>query len=63
VNRYNFKQIEKKWQQIWDEKKNFQSNKNSKKKFYCLEMFPYPIWENSYGTRQKLYYWGCIIEI
>jgi leucyl-tRNA synthetase len=42
VNRYNFKQIEKKWQQIWDEKKNFQSSKNSKKKFYCLEMFPYP---------------------
>ena len=42
MNRYNFKQIEKKWQQTWDEKKNFQSNKSSKKKFYCLEMFPYP---------------------
>jgi leucyl-tRNA synthetase len=42
VNRYNFRQIEKKWQQIWGEKKNFQSIKSSKKKFYCLEMFPYP---------------------
>ena len=42
MNRYNFKQIEKKWQQNWDEIKKFQSSKSSKKKFYCLEMFPYP---------------------
>jgi leucyl-tRNA synthetase len=42
LNRYNFKQIEKKWQQNWDEIKKFQSSKSSKKKFYCLEMFPYP---------------------
>ena len=42
MNRYNFKQIENKWQKIWEEKKIFQSKKKIKKKFYCLEMFPYP---------------------
>ena len=42
MNRYNFNILEKKWQQIWDKKKEFKSSKNPKKKFYCLEMFPYP---------------------
>ena len=43
MNRYNFKSIEQKWQKIWDEKKTFSSKVDkSKKKFYCLEMFPYP---------------------
>jgi len=43
VERYNFKEIETKWQKIWDIEKKFstQIDKN-KKKFYCLEMFPYP---------------------
>ena len=43
MNRYNFKKIENKWQNLWDENKSFRSviDKN-KKKFYCLEMFPYP---------------------
>ncbi len=41
--RYNFKQVENKWQKFWEDKKIFSTkiNKN-KKKFYCLEMFPYP---------------------
>ena len=40
---YNFKAIEKKWQKKWKEKKVFQVKKDSKKKkFYVLEMFPYP---------------------
>ena len=43
MNRYNFKTVESKWQQIWEEKQSFKSEKNQKKKkFYCLEMFPYP---------------------
>jgi len=43
VTRYNFKNIENKWQKIWDEEKVFQSKiDKNKKKFYCLEMFPYP---------------------
>ena len=42
-NRYNFKVIEDKWQKFWDKNKSFKTNINkNKKKFYCLEMFPYP---------------------
>jgi len=41
-SRYNFTEVEKKWQQRWSEKKNFKSNQKKRKKFYCLEMFPYP---------------------
>tara|TARA_B100000035_G_scaffold249075_1_gene217849 strand:- start:827 stop:1519 length:693 start_codon:yes stop_codon:yes gene_type:complete len=43
VDRYNFKEIENKWQSYWDKNNSFKSvvDKN-KKKFYCLEMFPYP---------------------
>jgi leucyl-tRNA synthetase len=43
MERYNFKTVEKKWQNFWDNNKTFvaQLDKN-KKKFYCLEMFPYP---------------------
>jgi leucyl-tRNA synthetase len=43
MNRYNFKVIEKKWQDFWISNKSFQSKiDKNKKKFYCLEMFPYP---------------------
>ena len=42
MDRYNFKLTENKWQKIWDKNKSFKSTINSKKKFYCLEMFPYP---------------------
>jgi len=43
MERYNFKKTEKKWQDYWEKNKSFKCeiNKN-KKKFYCLEMFPYP---------------------
>ena len=41
--RYNFKNIEEKWQIFWHDNKLFKADLNSKKpKFYCLEMFPYP---------------------
>ena len=41
--RYNFKEVESKWQKNWEDKKVFKSKKDTdKKKFYCLEMFPYP---------------------
>ncbi len=43
MNRYNFKIIENKWQKKWDTEKVFEAKiDKSKKKFYCLEMFPYP---------------------
>ena len=40
MERINFQAIEKKWQNKFKNKKLY-SDKNSKK-FYCLEMFPYP---------------------
>ncbi len=43
TNRYNFKTVEEKWQEKWLKSKVFSSQiDKSKKKFYCLEMFPYP---------------------
>ncbi len=43
VERYNFKIIEEKWQKFWEKNKIFQTKiDKKKKKFYCLEMFPYP---------------------
>jgi len=43
VSRYNFKIVEKKWQEYWEKHNSFKSIiKKDKKKFYCLEMFPYP---------------------
>jgi len=39
---YNFKKIESKWQKKWEDKKIFQVKESRKKKFYVLEMFPYP---------------------
>ncbi len=38
----DFKKIEKKWQKRWEKKKIFQTKKSSKRKYYNLEMFPYP---------------------
>jgi len=43
MERYNFKIVESKWQKFWERNKTFKSELDkSKKKFYCLEMFPYP---------------------
>ncbi|WP_440653298.1 leucine--tRNA ligase [Candidatus Pelagibacter sp. HIMB1542] len=43
MDRYNFKIVEKKWQKYWEENNSFASKiDKTKKKFYCLEMFPYP---------------------
>ncbi len=43
MERYNFKLVEDKWQRFWDKNKSFKSEiDKNKKKFYCLEMFPYP---------------------
>jgi len=43
MDRYNFNSVEKKWQKHWNDNNVFKSEINqNKKKFYCLEMFPYP---------------------
>ncbi len=40
---YNPQEIEKKWQQKWEKDKIFQVKKDKrKKKYYVLEMYPYP---------------------
>ena len=43
MERYNFKNVEEKWQEIWSKNNSFSKKINQNKdKFYCLEMFPYP---------------------
>ena len=43
VLNYNHKEIEKKWQDYWAENKTFKTSDNlGQKKFYALDMFPYP---------------------
>ena len=43
MERYNFKTVEQKWQKLWEKNKVFSTKVDkNKKKFYCLEMFPYP---------------------
>ena len=43
MERYNFKLIESKWQEYWVKNNSFKTKLDrNKKKFYCLEMFPYP---------------------
>lgn len=40
---YDHKAIEKKWQHYWEEHKTFKTSEDpDKKKFYALDMFPYP---------------------
>ncbi|MEB7384981.1 leucine--tRNA ligase [Staphylococcus xylosus] len=40
---YNHNEIEKKWQDYWEEYKTFKTSDNlGQKKFYALDMFPYP---------------------
>ena len=43
MERYNFKKVEEEWQKKWESSKEFSTKVDrTKKKFYCLEMFPYP---------------------
>lgn len=40
---FNHKEIEKKWQSYWEEHKTFKTTDDvGKRKFYALDMFPYP---------------------
>ena len=41
---FDHKQIEPKWQKYWDEHKTFKTDcyDDSKPKYYCVDMFPYP---------------------
>ena len=44
VKEYNFKEVEKKWQEYWDKNKTYKVNNHEpgKENEYCLIEFPYP---------------------
>jgi leucyl-tRNA synthetase len=43
TGKYEFQRIEEKWQKIWADQKTFEVREDpGKKKFYLLEMYPYP---------------------
>ncbi len=42
MTRYNAAETEPRWQKIWADQDVFRANDNGAKKFYALEMFPYP---------------------
>lgn len=43
MRKYDFKNVEKKWQKFWDDNNTFATSKDySKPKFYALVEFPYP---------------------
>ena len=39
---YNIRDIEKKWQNKWEENPDSQFKKTKMGNYYCLDMFPYP---------------------
>ncbi|MEH7389055.1 leucine--tRNA ligase [Bacillus sp. JJ1474] len=40
---FNHQEIEKKWQTVWEENKTFKTSEDKgKRKFFALDMFPYP---------------------
>ncbi len=42
-DKYNFSEIESKWQKVWEDTKAFKVTEDpDKEKYYVLEMFPYP---------------------
>jgi leucyl-tRNA synthetase len=43
IERYNAAETEARWQKVWDERGTFTTpNDDARKKYYVLEMFPYP---------------------
>ena len=42
MENYNPLVVEHKWQSFFEKNQIFKTKKNLEKKFYCLEMFPYP---------------------
>jgi leucyl-tRNA synthetase len=64
MSRYNFKKVESKWQIFWDKNNFFKSEiNNNKKKFYCLEMFPYPSGKIHMGHVRNYTLGRCISQV
>ena len=56
MREYNPKDIEQKWQDIWDEKETFHAtDEKNKKKFYALIEFPYPSGEGLHVGHPRPY--------
>jgi len=56
----NFQKLEKKWQEKWEKAKIFEVKENKKKKFYVLDMFPYPSGEGLHMGHSFTYSLGDI---
>ena len=52
---YNFKEIEKKWQDYWEKNNSYRTKESSSPKFYVLDMFPYPSGEGIHVGHLKGY--------
>ena len=52
---YNFKEIEKKWQEYWEKNNSYKTGDDSSPKFYVLDMFPYPSGEGIHVGHLKGY--------
>lgn len=52
---YNHKEIEAKWRKKWDEEKLYVTKEDGDKKFYILDMFPYPSGEGLHVGHPKGY--------
>jgi len=61
MSEIDFKEIEKKWQDKWEKAKLFEVKKNSKDKFYVLEMFPYPSGEGLHMGHALNYVIGDVL--
>ncbi len=64
MERYNFKEIEDKWQKFWEKEKTFSAKVDkNKKKILLSRNVSLSIWKNPYGTCQKLYDRRCASKI
>ncbi|MGH6737560.1 MAG: hypothetical protein ACREDY_00735, partial [Bradyrhizobium sp.] len=58
IERYNAAEAEPRWQKVWDERGIFATaNRDLGKKYYVLEMFPYPSGRSSPARRSAWWRW------
>ncbi len=55
MRQYDHKRVEKKWQKSWQKSNLYKTKESKKKKFYCLDMFPYPSGEGLHVGHPKGY--------